>query len=201
MRRPNLWWILLGIAVLAVPACSDSDIDEGDSANVLLQILEIDNPAVQGTVQVGTCSVTGASCLDNSDCDPLDPTDVCDLVTGECVITEWTATLQNAPKTDLAVETPFNDIVVQDITVSYSWETGFAMTPITFPLGLTIPANTSKAITFFPLSGEDLGALLASLPTPAAVTADLTITFRGELEDGVKISRTAGAQLFVEACN
>ncbi len=203
MRRPNLWWILLGIAVLAAPGCSDSDIDEGDSANVLLQILEIDNPPVQGSVQVGSCSVTSAPCLDSADCDPNDPTDICVIgpTTAECVITEWSATLQNKPKTDLAIETPFNDIVLQDVTISYTWENGFVMDAVTVPLGITIPANTSKVVTFFPLTADDLAALQDSLPTPIPLSATLTMTFRGQLEDGVDLSRTAGTQLLVEACN
>lgn len=203
MRRPKLWWIsLLGLVLLAAPGCTDSNLDDPDTGNVVLQVITLDNPSVQGDTQLGTCTVTGAQCLDNSDCDAFDPLDVCfiDPAAAECVIEEWNATLGALAKTELANSSPFNDAVMVDVTVTYEWLNGFSMSPYTVPLSGTIPAGGTAQVTFFPMSSEDLAALRAAFPLVAR-TANVTLRFRAKVEDGTNISVAQGAQLFVEACN
>lgn len=203
MRRSNLCWIsLLGFALLVVPACTDSNLDNGDSANVVLQMLDLQDPVVKGQTQIGTCTVSGAQCLDSSQCDALDPTDVCfiDPTAATCIITEWSATLANAPKSALATESPFSDIALTDVTVSYEWLNGFVMDPFTVALSGSIEPSATRIVKFFPMSSEDLAALRAAFPLVAR-SANVTLRFRGKVENGDDVERTAGAQLFVEACN
>ncbi len=199
MRRAKLVGIgLLALAALAAAGCTGNDVDDGDSADILLQILSLDNPAITEGGGAGACSVTGAPCLDSGDCDPADPTDVC-VFADACVITEWSATLANEAKSELSGGSPFNDVFMEGVTIEYAWANGFAMAPLTVPLASTIVAGSTGQAQFFPITGEDLAALRAAFPAQSR-SANVTVTFRGRIAGGEVATVSAGSQLFVEAC-
>jgi hypothetical protein len=200
MRRAILssWIGLLGLALLAAAGCTGNDVDDGGGADVLLQVLSLENPAVTEGDQTGLCSVTGAPCLDSTDCDPLDPTDVCEFGE-ECLISEWSASMQNSAKSELGGTTTFDDVIVQSVTIEYVWTNGFVMAPSTVPLSSTVPAGGAATANFFPISAADLEALVAG--TSGTRSANVLLTFRGETTTGEGVSVTAGSQLFVEACD
>jgi hypothetical protein len=206
MRSLTRWWIVpAATALVLAGACTSNTLDDADSANVVLQVENLENPVVTGNVQLGVCANSGAQCLDTDDCDPNDPADDCviDPSGTECQISEWNATLANEPKTALAVDSPFSDIVLQDVTLEYTWHNGFVMSggnSRVIPLSGTIQPNTTQQVGFLPISAEDLTDLRAAFPAQER-SANVQMTFRGRVEDGEAVTVTAGGQLFVEACN
>jgi hypothetical protein len=195
--------LVLVLPFLAV-GCTSNSVDDGDSANVLLEVVDVQNPPITGSVETGSCTVSGNVCLTIADCDPQNfPGDQCQFDPGGegCQITEWSANLANVPKSEsAALGDPFNDIVVESVEVVYAWDSGFVNGPVTFPVAATIPVNATAAVTFFPMTNADLAALGAFLPPATATTAFVTMTFRGKAIDGESVSVTGADQLFVEAC-
>jgi hypothetical protein len=184
---------MLAVALLGVAACTENELDESD-ADVILEILGITNPSVTGQVELGTCSVSGNDCLTIDDC-PIG--EFCDLpvVPGECLITEWSVSLSNKPLNEGGVETPFNDIVVNTVTITYTTQGGAMYAPArTVQLGTVIQASSNGTVTFAPITFDDLSA--------DNTTINLGLLFSADTVSGnaVSVFGGTGAQLFIEDC-
>jgi hypothetical protein len=203
MRSLNRLWIVpAACALVLAVACTGSSLDDGDSANVVMQVQNLNDPPVTGSVQVGSCVLSGLPCVSDDDCADNDDCFI-DPTGTECQVVNWNATLLNKPKSELAGESPFNDIVLQDVTLEYDWLNGFQMSggdTRVIPISGTIDPNGTQQVTFLPISAEDLDDLRNAFPAQER-SANVTMTFRGRVEDGEKVTVSAGGQLFVEACN
>jgi hypothetical protein len=120
-----------------------------------------------------------------------------DATTLLCVysITNATATFKNKPKNALAVTSPYNDIVLQDVLVGYVWDDATGVTAAQFGMGGTVPANGTSTGQFSVVNAQDLG-----LPSREGHTASLTMTFRGITVSGEAVSVTTGGSLTVNTC-
>ncbi len=197
--KKSLLAVLGLFLVLAVGSCTSDSLDDGDTADVILEILSFENPAVTAQRQQstqGSCSVSGNLCDSNADCAQ---TEVC-LRTQECTleVQDWSANIQNSPKNALA-SGPFNDVVMTTVNVSYQWVNPVIFTPDrVIGLGnVVIPSMSANQITFPPITSDDLNAN----PAIEGATATLTLTFNGRTIEGTSISQTAIRQLVVEVCN
>ena len=119
------------------------------------------------------------------------------ITTGTCVftLTNSTATLKNVPKSSLAGTSPFNDIVMQDVLVTYIWDDGAGVTSAQFGVGATVPAGGTASAQFATVNALDL-----TTPDRQGHTANLTLTFRGTTVSGDPVSVTTGGSLTVNAC-
>jgi len=190
MQRSKLLWVsLLVIVLLATAACTESDLDDPDTGNVVLQVLGINNPAITGGFGVCTNTVPAVSCLADSDCPALE---ICNVGTDAfCTVTEWTAQLQNTPKTAQATTSPFNDVFIANATIFYSWPDGTEFSR-TKTISATIKAGNTGSVSFFPISQGDIVSL--------GTTVDLRVVFNAEILDGTDITAEGGADLFIENC-
>lgn len=148
----------------------NSVLDDGDGPNVVLTVEQMTIPVVTAAVNQATL---------------------------QCVFTvsDATATLKNQPKSAVAGESPFNDVVMESVTVSYAWDDPALVTaPRTFPLGGTVPAGGTGTVMFPPIASGDL--------TPAfeGHTAGLTMVFTGRMVDGTPITANGGGSLTVNFC-
>jgi hypothetical protein len=121
-----------------------------------------------------------------------------DSTTGTCAftVTNATATFKNKPKNALAEASPFNDIILQSVTVSYVWGGGQILTNKVFGLGGTVPANGSSSGSFSVINANDL---ISASPN-GGDTASLTMVFRGVTVSGDDVSVTTGGTLTVNTC-
>src|SRR5262245_24999299 len=111
----------------------NSTIDDTDSAPVVLEVENLQIPPVTSTS------------------DPLNP--------GSCTatLTNSSATFKNKPKNAVAVSSPFNDIILQNVVVTYAWDDGVGVTgPTTFGVGGSVPANGSATGQFQVVNAFDL---------------------------------------------
>lgn len=197
--RGNKGWPFLVLLILALTAtsCTSDTLDDGDSADVVMLIEALTNPAVTAQTSSGTsgaCNSSGSFCLVDSDCGLGD---FCVIPPAGCTleVTDWSVTVRNSPKNSVA-EGPFNDIILQDVTIAYAW-IGGAVTP-TAVVGLgnaTVATNETADVTFAPISFDAIAAAGVS-----GATANLTLTFRAMTVEGTTIYTTATRQLFVETC-
>jgi hypothetical protein len=124
--------------------------------------------------------------------------------TGLCVftLTNATATFKNSPKNALAGTSPFNDIVLQNLTVDYVWDDGVGVTSALFGVGGTVPAGGTASGQFAVVNAQDL----APPPQPDPLTsreghtASLVMTFRGVTVSGDAVWVTTGGSLTVNTC-
>jgi hypothetical protein len=195
--------MLAWIAVLAAGAgsCTNDSLDDGGSADVVLEVLSLENPAVTGeAAQSGFCSLDGSvACTTTADCaGAIPPAGLCEAECVGFVVQEWSATLGNAPKNVLAGgdSTPFNDVTLESVTITYSWLDPAVSTPTrTVGLGnVTIPTDGTSSVTFAPIAFDDLSLSLEGH------TANLSLVFRAKTVEGTRITDTVSRQLFVEAC-
>jgi hypothetical protein len=118
---------------------------------------------------------------------------------GACVFTiqNATATFDNKPKNALAAASPFNDIVLQSVTVGYTWQNAtVGVTSSTFGVGGTIPADGSGSGQFSVVNAQDLLVPV----NREGQTASLTLVFRGVTVGGEAVSATTGGSLTVNTC-
>ena len=185
------WIILLGLVLLVVPACTDSDLDDPDTGNVVLEVLNVDNPAITGEQDTGYCNDNPEQeCLSNDNC-PINDFCVLPVNPGECEISEWTVRLANVPKTDLATTTPYNDIFVEAVDILYTWADG-ETSERTALIGTTIPAGGTASVQFWPMTQDVIRM--------DATTVSLGLIFRAEVLDGTDIEAVSGADLLIENC-
>ena len=161
----------LCVAVIA-PGCSDTTVDDGDTGDVVLEV-----------ASVTTTPITTAE-------DPNNP--------GSCTITvtDWTTQLNNKPKNGSAIVSPWNDVLMKTVDITYVWDDPSIVTPpVTMNLNGTVPANGSLGVKFPPIFLGDV--------TPAMLghSANLTMTFHGTAVSGEDVTTTAfGAVMSVNAC-
>ena len=164
--------VLATLAVLGwLTACSD--LDSGDSADVVLQIANIQSQPVSSTpnsADPSTCSFT---------------------------LTQWTMSVVNSPKNESATTSPFNDIILDTMTISYDWNNPAITTPSwTVPLGVTVPADSTASIMFFPIAFDELQ------PAMAGNSAGMSIVIHGRTGSGTgeDVIATGGTTLALNAC-
>jgi hypothetical protein len=203
MREAKQWW-WVGAVVLALAgaaSCTNNDLDDAGGPNVVLQVTEFNFQPITGQPVVGTCSVTTTSqCLTTADC-PFG--EACNLPIGEegCDVTqEWQITFANIPKTEAAVTSPFNDVTLETLSITYVWANGFPSSTVTTGLGLTIPANGTGDLEFTPIGTSLIEALEAFLGTGGSADAVVTLRFDGHVADSDAISVTAGGALILQNC-
>lgn len=172
-RRKYLVIATLAALLTVAGACTSDTLDNGGGADVIMEILVLDNPPVTATLD--------------------EATQVCTFT-----IEDWNVDIANEPKNALALA-PFNDLVLIRVVINYTWLSGPGgglSTPqrIVGLGGVTIPAATSGQVTFSPIAFDDLS--LAN----AGRTANLILTFEARTVEGTPVSRTVLRQLNVEAC-
>lgn len=168
MNRMLLALFALGVVCLA-PACN-SALDDGDSADVVLEVMNVTSSAVESQDD-------GAG--------------------GGCVftVTEWTAQLRNQPKNEFGTVSPFGDIRLTRVTISYIWDDGFVTPTRDFSIAGTVPAANQQSITFTPILLGDLDS------SREGHSADLTMNFQGLTVDNYSVSALAtGKTLNVNSC-
>lgn len=178
VRRILYLALVVGVALL--PACNkqlegtDAFIGSTSAANVVLEIARLP--------QLTPVATSGAG--------------------GLCIFTapqSVTLQLKNQPKNSLAVTSPFNDIVVTTIVVSYTWSAGLDTNDLVIPVaGVVVPANGGTAdVPFVPVQVGDLTPVSAF----AGQSAVLTFTVYGRTVDGKDVSAVqGGAVLNINSC-
>jgi hypothetical protein len=161
---------LAALLVLAfVPGCN-SKIDKTNSPNVVLEVENVTIPPITASLDQTT-------------------------MTCRFTLTNATATFKNKPKNADGVTSPFNDIILKDVIVTYAWDDGAGVTgPVSFGVGGAVPANGSSPAQFGVVTVGDLSDRFGH-------TASLGLTFEGETVDGKALSVTTGGTLAVGSCN
>ncbi len=168
--RKTLLLLCVTALCVAVAGCTDSNVDDADSAPVVFEVSVLGKPPVQATL---------------------------DQATGNCVfvVTDWTATALNVPKNGTAITSPFNDIELLDMTVSYTCVSGQSCPPDrTFGITGTVPANGSVGFIFPPILLDDLDV------TQAGTTLLMDMTFRSTTVAGDNITYFSSDTLPIAAC-
>lgn len=176
MHAPNRAWMALFAAVLlAASGCTNDALDDGDGPENVLAITALSNQPVTAQLQGGggvqSCTLQ---------------------------VQAWTGTASNVPLSEPAGpdSTPFNDIVLDTVEITYDWIDGVATTP-TRVVGLgdiQIAPNGSASFSFEPIAFQDLNSDVIGQ------TANLTLVFHARTVEGAAVPRVVQRQLFVEAC-
>lgn len=163
---------LAALLVVIFGGCNSTSLDDGDSADVVLEIQ-----------QISPTPITASP-------DPSNPA-VCTFT-----VTDWTANLLNKAKNADAITSPYNDIVLQTLTLSYEWDSpaAGATAPRTVAVGGTIPAGGSGSVRFTPIALGDLDT------NKEGHSASVSMLFRGETVSGNDVETLTGAQLVVNSC-
>ncbi len=184
--------IPVAAVLLLAGACTGNALDDGDSAAVVLEVVNFTTPPVTAaTNTAGFCSATTTiACQVDTDCPS---TEVCNI--GGCTLTvvDWTVNLANVPKNSLAGP-PGNDIAMIDVTISYTFP---VVSPATRTFGLggqIVTTGGTASITFPPIALQDLD------PSMLSTTGSLLMTFRGQTLEGTVITLTVARNLTVEEC-
>lgn len=172
MITKKLLLVVTALLVLLAASCADNGIDDGSSANVVLEVDTVTLAVVTSTY------------------DPLNA--VCVFT-----ITDSTATLSNIPKSEGAITEPFNDILIDQMIISYVWDDGLPMPNYVTSPRVVIPANSSNTVRFLPVQ---LAEFLAAVPSREGHSAEVTLQFYGEVGDGSRVQAVGGGALFVNSC-
>ncbi len=162
--------ILTGTVLLAAAgwfAGCNGTID--DEPNVVLEVATLTIPVIQAQTTT-TCIFT---------------------------ITQASATFNNKPKNHLAGESPFQDIVMESVDVSYVWDDGAVLPNQTFGVPGTVPANGTQSSTFSVVNNS---VLTSGAVTRAGHTASLSLVFHGHTVSGDAVLATTGGTLSVNSC-
>ena len=172
MITKKLLLFVTALLVLLAASCADNGIDDGSSANVVLEVDQVTLAIITSTF------------------DPL---------RAVCVfeITDSTATLFNIPKSEGAITEPFNDILIDQLIISYVWDDGLAMPNYVTSPRVVIPANSSNEVRFLPVQ---LAEFLSAVPSREGHSAEVTLLFQGEVGDGARVQAVGGGALFVNSC-
>jgi len=161
-------WIALVLAVgLMTAACASNDIDDPSSPNVVVTVQTMTVPPI-----------TAAEDPNNA---------------GGCLftITDATATLRSEAKNELADNSPFNDTVMETVTITYTWDDGTSMPSATFGISGTVPVGGTASVLFPSVTGGSLSNALASH------TASLALVFRGHTVSGDEVVVPTGGSLTI----
>lgn len=200
MRNAKFSWVGLGVVgLLALIGCASGPLDSSGSAHVVLQIQDLNTPAVTGSIQgSGVCSEdSSVSCTSDAQCANANP------AIGSCIgltcirtITEWAGTVKNVPKNPLAITSPANDIVLTTIEITYG---GTTFTPYIQGLGsVTVPADSSNSFAFDPITFQNL---LSAFPdNDDSGSLNVIFTIAGETYSNDSVTVIGSRQLNVESC-
>jgi len=122
-----------GLIIAGLAGCTGNSLDDAGAANVVLEVLSFDSPAVTGELLGGGgCGFT---------------------------VTEWEVSLSALPINSL-VGTPFNDVVMVSVDMVYVWDDALLSTPPrSVGLGsVVIPVSSTGSITFAPIGFTDLSS-------------------------------------------
>jgi len=194
------------LLALVLPGCTSNDLDDADSADVLMLITSMESPSVRAQRQSttsGTCSISGVLCQSNADCGL---TEVC-VRADVCIleVEDWTVNISAATKNALAAP-PFNDIVMVSVDISYDWVNDSLdglVPPQNIGLGnIAIPTGGQGSVTFPPIPSDPLNITTGIPPTSPfeGATANMTMTFNAVTVEGTRIQQTALRQLLIEIC-
>ena len=126
MLKNTKWYLpVLAAVLLVTAACTNDALDDGTGADVVLEIVSLENPPITAQQSQGEGEAT------------------CTLQ-----VEDWTATIEAAPKNSLAGTPPFNDIILHSVTITYNWiDAGLSTPTRTVGLGDTrIPAGAISSI-------------------------------------------------------
>jgi hypothetical protein len=115
------------------------------------------------------------------------------------LVTVANGTFKNKPKNQFATESPFNDIIMKNVVVSYVWDDGLAQPPVTAGIAGSVPANGSASTQFSVISNAALGGGDPATGR-AGHTASLGMTFNGTTVSGDAVSTSTGGTLQVNSC-
>ncbi len=158
--------------VLIVAACAHGSIDDGDSANVILTVQNVPNiPPVTASPSPG-----GTGCT--------------------FTVPNVNVTLGSRPKTELALDSPFSDIAMDNVEIAYDWVNpdGSEVLADSFTIAGTIPVNGTQTVSFAPIRLDFLSASLSGR------TANISMLFHGHTLDGHAVAASGGGALSVNSC-
>jgi hypothetical protein len=170
--KPRWTLALLAVTLLLVGGCTNDSLDNGSSADVVLEVEMLENPPVNAAL---------------------------DQTTGVCTFTveDWRFSAFNLPKNTVTEDSsPYNDISMISVTVGYLWVNGALATPTrTFGLGgVAIPVGETAEVTFQPIALDDLSIAYAGS------TANLDLTFHARTTEGTDIITRVARALTINSC-
>jgi len=118
-------------------------------------------------------------------------------------LTPSTGSFKNLPKNQFAGTSPFNDIVLSSVNISYAWDDHVPQAPVLAGVGGTVPAGGSQSAQFSVISNAALGVDGPNDPVGngrSGHTASLGLTFFGTTVSGEAVSASAGGTLQVNSC-
>ena len=154
--------LLAAVMTLGLAGCADGDLDDADGPDSVLEVETVNLQPADGTVDpvTLTCGIT---------------------------ITDARVNLRNRAKSAGATVVPFNDIVMETVTIDYRWDDLALSTPQTImDIGGTVPAQGSLAVTFPPIL---LGNVDCSY---LGHSANLNMTFTGRQVSGARANADGG---------
>jgi hypothetical protein len=165
--RNTIWIAMVLVAGLLTAGCASNAIDDPDSPNVVVTVQTLTIPPI-----------TAAEDPNNA---------------GLCLFTiaDATATLRSQPKSEPADNSPFNDTVMESVTIVYTWDDGTPMSPATFGISGTVPVGGTASVLFPAVAGGSLTSALAGH------TASLALTFRGQTVSGDDVVIPTGGSLTI----
>jgi hypothetical protein len=168
-----LMLLFAALLVVATGCPEDSDLDDEDGPQVVFEAAILSTP-----------SVTASQ-------DPI----LMSCASPVFLVTEWSATANNLPKNSNATTSPFNDIELTDMTMTYTCP-GVGPCPPQRTQGLTgtVPANGSISFTFLPIFLQDVSAGLQG----STINVDMVI--RARAVSGETFSYRTGAALAIDSC-
>lgn len=172
MLRSKSYLLIPFVALaLVTTACTNDNLDDGGSADVVLEIESLDNPPITATLNTttGLCTFT---------------------------IKDWSFGAINLPKNELALESGFNDISLTSVTIAYAWVDPLLSTPtrVVGLGGIVVPVGETATLEFSPMTFDDLSVAFQSS------SASLTMLFEGRTVEGSTVRRTVLRQLNVSSC-
>jgi hypothetical protein len=180
--------VVIGLVAGAV-GCTNDTVDDGDSPDVVLEVESFDSPAVTATLQGSGGSGGVTACLLQA--------------------ADWQMTLRNVPKTDLAGpdSSPFNDIILDTMTVTYVWGglPAGTVVPTSGVIGLggiTIEPEDTGSITFSPIGANVLATDTGGDGEPdlAGTSALVNMVIRAHTVENEQITLPLTSVLNVQIC-
>lgn len=174
MRKQNRYWIgvLSAGLLLTTAACISGNVDDGDSADVMLAVSQVTIPAITGAQDslTGTCTFT---------------------------LTESSATLQNLPKSDVVGDSAMQTIAMDSLTLTYAWDDGVVFPVRTVAVGATIAPGATGSVRFPIFAGDDLN----NAPNPRdGHSCSVTMVFTGHTLAGDVVTARSGGVATVNPC-
>ena len=168
----NLIVITAAGLLLMAAACVSGNADHPSTPDIELQVMVTESPAVTAQDQSGTCVIK---------------------------VNEWTVNFNNVPKNSLATTSPWNDVTIVGMTLSYDFPDVGATLPTRYlPLGeaVTVPAAGSATLKFWPVYLQDL----ISTPEVLGSSGNMVIEFQALMNNGHRFDKAIGEVIAIEQC-